>query len=102
MGAPAAELADDEAIWELEARYLALGLVSVICVLSPERIVLGGGVMSAPGLLPLVHREVSAVMSGYLENSALGDDIGDYVTLPGLGPLSGVLGGIGLARDHSA
>ena len=41
-------------------------------------------------------------MSGYLENSALGDDIGDYVTLPGLGPLSGVLGGIGLARDRSA
>ena len=74
----------------------------MICVLSPERIVLGGGVMSAPGLLPLVHREVSALMSGYLENSALGDDIADYVTLPGLGPLSGVLGGIGLARDHSA
>ena len=34
-GRPAAELAGDEAVWELEARYLALGLVSVICVLSP-------------------------------------------------------------------
>jgi fructokinase len=100
-GRPSAELDGDEAVWELEARYLALGLVSVICVLSPERIVLGGGVMSAPGLLPLVHREVGALMNGYLDNPALGTGIGDYVTLPRLGSLSGVLGAIGLARNGS-
>jgi fructokinase len=101
-GRPALELAGDEAVWELEARYLALGLVSVICVLSPERIVLGGGVMSSPGLLPLVHREVGALMNGYLDNASLGDGIADYLTLPRLGSLSGVLGGIGLARNGSA
>ena len=101
-GRSAVDLAGDEAVWELEARYLALGLVCVICVLSPERIVLGGGVMSAPGLLPLVHREVGALMNGYLDNAALGDGIADYVTLPQLGSLSGVLGGIGLARNGSA
>jgi fructokinase len=101
-GRPAVELAGDQAVWELEARYLALGLVSVICVLSPERIVLGGGVMSAPGLLPLVHQEVGALMNGYLDNEALGTGIADYVTLPRLGSLSGVLGGIGLARNGSA
>ena len=101
-GRPAVELAGEKAVWELEARYLALGLVSVICVLSPERIVLGGGVMSAPGLLPLVRREVGTLMNGYLDNSAVGDGIADYLTLPRLGSLSGVLGGIGLARDGSA
>jgi fructokinase len=101
-GRPAVELAGDQAVWELEARYLAVGLISVICVLSPERIVLGGGVMSAPGLLPLVHREVGALMNGYLDNPALGTGIADYVTLPRLGSLSGVLGGIGLARGGSA
>jgi fructokinase len=74
----------------------------VICVLSPERIVLGGGVMSAPGLLPLVRREVGTLMNGYLDNAAVRDGIGEYVTLPRLGPLSGVLGGIGLARDGSS
>ncbi len=57
-GRPAAELDGDDAVWMLQAHYLALGLVSVICVLSPERILLGGGVMRRPGLLPLVHREV--------------------------------------------
>jgi fructokinase len=70
-GRPAVELAGDDAVWELEARYLALGLVCVICVLSPERIVLGGGVMSTPGLLPLVQREVAALMNGYLDNASM-------------------------------
>jgi fructokinase len=100
-GRSAVDLAGDEAVWELEARYLALGLVCVICVLSPERIVLGGGVMSAPGLLPLVHRDIGTLMNGYLDNAAVGDGIADYVTLPRLGSLSGVLGGIGLARNGS-
>lgn len=101
-GRPAVELAGEKAVWELEARYLALGLVCVICVLSPERIVIGGGVMSAPGLLPLVRREVGMLLNGYLDNAAVGDGIADYLTLPRLGSLSGVLGGIGLARDGSA
>jgi fructokinase len=100
-GRSAVDLAGDEAVWELEARYLALGLVCVICVLSPERIVLGGGVLSAPGLLPLVHREIGTLMNGYLDNAAVGEGIADYVTLPQLGSLSGVLGGIGLARNGS-
>ncbi len=52
------ELAGDDRVWELEARYVALGLVNAICVLSPQRIVLGGGVGTAAGLLPRVHRHV--------------------------------------------
>jgi fructokinase len=96
-GAPAAEL-DDRAVWELEARYLALGVVSAICVLSPERVILGGGVMSRPELLPLVQREVSELMNGYLDAAALRDGIADYVTLPGLGSRSGVVGAIALAQ----
>jgi fructokinase len=101
-GRPAVELDGNEAVWELEARYLALGLVCVICVLSPERIVLGGGVMSRLGLLPLIHREVSALMNGYLDNSSVGDGIADYVTLPQLGSRSGVLGAIALVQTGTA
>jgi fructokinase len=98
-GRPADELSDGHAAWELQAHYLALGLVSVICVLSPERIVLGGGVMSRAELLPLVHREVSALLNGYLEAAAVGDGIAEYITLPGLGSRSGVLGAIALAES---
>jgi fructokinase len=98
-GRPPEELSGHDAVWELEARYLALGLVSVICVLSPERIVLGGGVMRQSELLPLIHREVRGLMNGYLDTAAIGDGIASYVTLPALGSRSGVLGAIALAES---
>jgi fructokinase len=94
-GRPAHELDGDARVWELEALYLALGLVSVICVLSPERIVVGGGVMLQPRLLTLVEREVSRLMNGYVANTVAGDG---YLTLPALGARSGVLGAIALAE----
>jgi fructokinase len=97
-GRPADELAEEEAVWTLEAHYLALGLVSVICVLSPERIIIGGGVTRHPKVLPLVRRELSELLNGYLESAAVGEEIDRYVTLPGLGAKSGVLGAIALAQ----
>ena len=88
-GRPAAELAE-HAVWALQAHYLALGLVSVICVLSPERILLGGGVMRQPALLPLVQQEVRGLMNGYQQAAAI---------MPAaLAPRSGVLGAIALAE----
>ena len=95
-GQPAAELVDD-AVWELEARYLALGLVCVICVLSPERIVIGGGVMTRPGLLARVRHAVHELMNGYLEHPSMCETIADYITLPALGSKAGMLGAIALA-----
>ena len=83
---------------QLQAEYLALGLVCVISVLSPERIVIGGGVMKRPGLLPLVHRAVAGLMNGYLDNTAMSDGIAGYITLPALGSKAGMLGAIALAE----
>ena len=97
-GKPSAEL-DDDAAWDLEAHYLALGLVCVICVLSPERVVIGGGVMNRRGLLELVHREIVALMNGYLSAPVLGDGISGFVTTPALGRRAGVLGAIALAES---
>jgi fructokinase len=96
-GRPAHEL-DDPAAWELEARYLALGLVSVICILSPQRIVVGGGVTREPRLLPLVRHEILALLNGYLEAAAVTDGIATYVASPGLDSRAGVLGAIALAQ----
>jgi fructokinase len=58
LGPPAETLPDDHPAWALEARYLALGLVSVILTLSPERVVLGGGVLARAGLLARVRADV--------------------------------------------
>jgi fructokinase len=100
-GAPATTLAGEQ-VWALEARYLALGLVSVLSVLSPERIVIGGGVMQTDGLHARVRRELGALLNGYLEPPALGDGIDGYVTAPALGSRAGVLGAIALAQEAEA
>jgi len=92
-GRPPRELVDVEAVWRLEARYIALGLVNVVAVLSPERIVLGGGVMEVPGLPPLVRAEVDDLLAGCVATE---------VVPPALGPLSGVLGAFVLALGLSA
>ena len=94
----------DRAAWELEAEYLALALVNVICVLSPQRIIVGGGVAKQPTLLPLVRGRVRDLLAGYLRAPELTDpDATDrYITAPVLGDGSGVIGALGLAQDAAA
>ena len=95
-GRPAVELGGEPGVWQLEAHYLALGLVTVTCVLSPQRIVLGGGVPKQPGLLPLVRKQITVLLNGYLDRADADDG---YVTAPALGSRAGVLGAIALAQD---
>lgn len=100
-GRPPVELSDDERVWELEADYLALGLVAVICILSPQRILIGGGVMNHPDLLPRVRHNVRALLNGYLAALETTERIADYVASPALGSRAGVLGAIALAQTAS-
>ncbi|HKP17170.1 MAG TPA: ROK family protein [Gaiellaceae bacterium] len=94
-GQRAEELLDRDDVWALEADYVALGIVCVTCVLSPQRVIVGGGVGSVPGLLDRVHPRVDALLNGYLDLPAPEE----YVVAPGLGPRSGVLGAIALAES---
>jgi fructokinase len=88
----------DPRVWELEAEYIALGLLNVICTSSPQRIVIGGGVMHEPSLLPLVRRHVRELAAGYIDAPELADAIDDYIVPPALGDRAGVLGAFELAR----
>ena len=91
-------LPDVHPAWDLEADYLALGLANVVLVLSPERIVLGGGVMTRASLWPMVRAKLVAVLGGYVSSRALGDGIESYVVPPALGDRAGVLGALLLAQ----
>jgi fructokinase len=91
-------LPDDHPAWTLEAHYLALAMTNVICTLSPERIILGGGVMSHPTLLGMVQREVQSLLAGYVQSPAITSDIERYIVAPGLHNQSGVLGAFALAE----
>jgi fructokinase len=100
-GKPAHEL-DDDAAWQLEAHYLALGLTNMICAVSPERIILGGGVMKEATLLARVQERLRELLAGYFDAPELKDRIGDFVVRPGLGDRAGVLGAIALAQAATA
>jgi fructokinase len=93
------ELADDHPAWELEAEYVALGILAIVFVASPRRVVIGGGVMARPGLLDAVRARLVDLNAGYLETPMLGDAIDRYVVAPALGERAGVLGAIALAQD---
>ena len=95
---PATDLGPDEpAAVSLEAHYLAQLVVAVSLVVSPRRIVLGGGVLHLPGLLDGVRAETRRLLAGYL--AALDDDLDRYVVAPGLGDRAGVLGALALAAE---
>lgn len=97
-GQPAASLPHDHPAWELQARYLALALVNLICILSPQRIIIGGGVMDQPQLFPLVRHRVPALLNDYIQSPAILDEIDRYIVPPDLGSRAGVLGAIALAQ----
>ena len=98
-GQRAETLPADHPAWQLEAEYLALGLVNFICTLSPQRIIMGGGVMQQPHLLPLVRRRVQELLNGYLQVPMILERIDDYIVPPELGNRAGVLGAIALGQQ---
>ena len=97
-GTPAESLPEGHPAWDLEARYLALGLATWVCTLSPRRIVLGGGVMRNERLFPAIRAELGRLLNGYVQARALLDEMDSYVVPPQLGALAGVLGSLALAQ----
>jgi fructokinase len=86
----------------LEAHYLALALVNFITTLSPERIVLGGGVMEQPHLHKSVREKVLVLLSGYIQVPALLEAVEAYIVPPALGGRAGVLGAVALAQAEQS
>jgi fructokinase len=101
-GVPPADLSDEHPAWALEAEYVALGLLSIVCVASPHRIVLGGGVMQRSPMLPSVRTRLRDLVGGYLDTRSLAQDIDRYLVAPALGDRAGVLGAIALAAAAPA
>jgi len=97
-GRPAGELPDHHPAWELEATYLAHGMANLTLVLSPRRIVMGGGVMRRRSLFPRIRDRVRELLAGYIEAPEVGEGIDDFIVPPGLGDRSGVLGALALAE----
>lgn len=98
-GQPGHTLPPGHPAWPLEAHYLALALANFVFTLSPERIILGGGVMSQPHLFDMVRVELQKLLNGYVHSPAILEHIDQYVVPPALGAQAGVLGAIALAMN---
>jgi fructokinase len=83
----------------LEAEYLALGLANWVCTLSPQRVVLGGGVMRQGHLFPLIRERLLQLLNNYVQAREITDCIHRYVVPAQLGGRAGVLGGLVLAEE---
>ncbi|GIV79842.1 ROK family protein [Litorilinea aerophila] len=99
---PAEELPPGHPSWHLEAHYLALGLVNIICLLSPQRIIMGGGVMQQRHLFPKIHEKVRTLLNNYIQKPAITEHIEEYIVPPALGGRAGVLGALALAEAARA
>lgn len=83
--------------WTLEARYLALALTGFVCTLSPQRIIIGGGVMDEPSLLLRVRQQLQTLLGGYIQAPEVLTGMDRYVVAPTLGARAGVIGALVLA-----
>jgi len=96
-GAKAETLDAGHEAWELEARYLARAFAAYALVLSPERIILGGGVGLRPGLAERVAVLLGEELGGYIEELRASERLSSYVARPALGGEAGLLGSAALA-----
>ncbi|MEC7712864.1 MAG: ROK family protein [Candidatus Thermoplasmatota archaeon] len=79
--------------WEIEAQLLAFGIVNIISNYSPDKIVLGGGVMNQQHLFEMVRLKVEEIWNGYTPLGSLSD----LILEPALGNDSGIVGSLSLA-----
>ncbi len=99
FGQPAYTLSADDPAWDLTAHYIALAMSDFICSFSPQRIILGGGVMQQAQLFPLIHQKTLEYLNGYVQSPQILEAIEDFIVSPALGNQAGMLGSIAMAMQ---
>lgn len=97
-GRQGGEIPADHRAWALEAHYIALAIVNLIYALSPERIVLGGGVMRQATVFGMVRENVRVLMNEYAPADQVESTLDKYIVAPALGERSGAFGALALAE----
>ncbi len=90
------DLPTNHPAWELEAYYIGQAVANAILMLSPKKVILGGGVMHQTQLFPLIREQVVSTLNGYVSKSEVINEIVDYITPPLLGNNSGLCGALAL------
>jgi fructokinase len=97
-GQPGESLPEEHPAWALEAGYIAAALANTVLTLSPQRIVLGGGVMERGFLFPMIRERVRAILAGYVASPVIAGSMEAFIVPPALGRRSAILGGMALVE----
>ena len=95
----ASELGNDHPAWELESYYIAQALTNYIFTISPQKIILGGGLMNKQCLFPLIREKVKDMLNGYISVDTIINNIDNYIVPPALKNKAGINGALALAID---
>ena len=90
---PAKDLVEEKKVWELESKYIGQAVTNYILTLSPEKIILGGGVMKQEQLFSLIREEVLNKIGGYINTKEL-INIDDYIVPAKLEGRQGIMGAL--------
>lgn len=101
-GASLSELASPADKIALIADYVAQLASVLVLTHMPDRLIFGGGVMKAPGLIDAVRAATERRLGGYVKAPQLDAGLQRYITLPGLGDEAGLTGAIELGRQALA
>jgi fructokinase len=99
-GKPASQLPANHPAWDFVAHGLGQLMHIMVLTTAPQRIFLGGGVMSAQAhLFERIRDELKRSLNRYVEGTELESGLGQYLVPPGLGTMAGPLGALALAAD---
>jgi fructokinase len=103
-GSAAEELPPDHPAWALETKYIAFAIANIACILSPKRIIIGGGVRKAGKLgqenfFKMIREQVQKILNGYIATPVLEQEIDDYIVPPLLHDDAGICGAIALGQQ---
>lgn len=90
------ELKEDDPVWDYISDYLAQAVMTYTLTNSPERIILGGGVMKQNHLLENIHEKYEEYLNDYIDHPP----VEEYIQTPGLKDDAGIMGCLALAKDY--
>lgn len=96
---PGSELPTDHLAWEMESFYIAESITTSILLHSPQKIILGGGVMQQMHLFPMIREQVIHNLHGYVNVPELLQHMDQYIVPPGLGQHAGLYGALALGIE---
>lgn len=101
LGTDPASVAPTHDAWQLVAGYIAQLVDACVLCLAPMRIVIGGGMLNNPKLLPMIRNMTQHKLGGYFPLESLGIDLNAYVSAPHFTTDAGLMGALLLAQRYA-